>query len=338
MNSATPVRVGVIGTGIMGERHLRVYAQLPGARVVGVFDPNLRRAAEVTRRYGGSVFATAADLLIEVDAVSIASPTSTHAELAHLALERGVHVLLEKPMSHSLSSARRLAERTARADGIIVLVGHIERFNPVVSHIERLIAGQPISAITIQRTSLPDNRCLDSDVIHDLMIHDIDLATTFLGDQLRCVSARGGMVHNQSIDYATARLAIRGGPQVTLIASRVAAQKTRRIDIAAGELHIRANLLNRSIAVTRTAKELAADDVRWKGDRRRGVTEYISISGGEPLDLELQHFLDCVQGRATPLVGIEAGLRAMTYAATVQAHIARQFASSVADEVAAAGA
>lgn len=317
MSNEASVRVGVIGTGIMGERHLRVYSQSPGASVVGVFDPDPVRAAEVTRRHGGAVFPTAAALLREVDAVSVASPTRTHAEMAMLALDHGVHLLIEKPMTHTLRTAEELAARAATANGTAILIGHIERFNPVVAELRRLLAGQHLDSITVRRMSPFTDRCLDSDVVHDLMIHDIDLMVGLFGDRLQCLDAAGSTVRSQRIDHAVAWFAVAGGPSVTLIASRVAPEKVQGIDVEAGGVHFSADLLEKTITVTqREAVTPPAADT-GVGHRDAHGTEHISVLGIEPLRMELEHFLDCARGKSTPVVGVEAGLLAMTHAAAI---------------------
>ncbi|MGH9174853.1 MAG: Gfo/Idh/MocA family oxidoreductase, partial [Vicinamibacterales bacterium] len=169
-----PIRVGVIGTGVMGERHARIYSDLEGCELVGVYDPDLERATAVAQRHGGTAFQLLEHLFAEVDAVSIVSPTSTHAAVAHRALDFGRHILIEKPMTATVGEARLLAERVRRSEQIVV-VGHIERFNPVVQKLRSVIANDRPRRVRLRRIAPFDNRCLDSDVISDLMIHDIDL-------------------------------------------------------------------------------------------------------------------------------------------------------------------
>lgn len=316
------VRAGVIGVGTMGERHARVYAQSPGARLVGVYDADFARARAVAARWETTAFATVEQLLDAVDAVSIASSTHTHAALATQALDHDTHLLIEKPLADSLDDARAFAARAARRPDITVQVGHIERFNPVVREVQQLVRGRRILSVALQRLSPFDGRCLDSDVIQDLMIHDLDLALAFCGDSLELLRASGEAVMTARIDDATSHFRALHGARITLRASRVADRKVRAFSILTDDAWIDADLMDKSLTVSRRRPGFG----RASGERR-------AVAADEPLRLELEHFLACVRERRQPVVGVEDGVRALTHAEAVGALIAVQAAPQAASLV-----
>jgi predicted dehydrogenase len=317
MDSQPPVRVGVIGTGIMGERHASTYDRLPDAALVGVFDLDQARAEAVAAQYGCRAFATRTDLLREVDAVSVASPTSTHEDTAALVLEHGVHLLIEKPMTATFAGAQRIAECAAAHPASVVMVGHVERFNPVVQALRRLLSGKHAVSVTMRRLSPFDYRCLDSTVIQDLMIHDIDLALDMFGNTLTCLYATGGLRRSQKLDYASAHFVGLAGPQVTLIASRVADRKLRMIEVLTEDAHIVADLLTRTLVVTHPAPG---------GSQQPSCTEYVEVAAGESLRSELEHFLDCARGRSQPPVDAIGGARVLECATMIETLVEGQLA------------
>jgi predicted dehydrogenase len=333
MNSQPTIRVGVIGTGIMGARHAQIYAQLPHAHLLGVFDPDHARAASIATQFGGQAFPTVEDLLGAVDAVSIVSPTSTHEDVILLALNHDVHVLVEKPMTATYAGAQRIAEQVLQTDKI-VQVGHVERFNPVVQELRRQIAGHKVIAATMRRLSPFDRRSLDSTVIQDLMIHDIDLMLDFFGNQLECQYATGGIRRSSKIDYASAHYAAADGPQITLVASRIADSRHREIEVITEDAHIIADLLNRTIVITRYAATHlhSHSSTSILESRRHTVTEEVVVPVGESLRSELAHFLACIREQRRPLVDVEAGMRTMACAATIGALVEAQITPLATDE------
>jgi len=296
-----PIRVGVIGAGVMGTRHARLYAELPGCELVGLFDPDTARAEKLIECFGGIAYRQLNHLLADVDAVSIVSPTTTHAAVAHRALDFNRHMLVEKPMTATATEARILADR-ARESGRVILVGHVERFNPVVLKLRQIITGQRIRRVTLRRIAPFNNRCLDTSVVNDLMIHDIDLVRSLFGSDVRTMEASGAAVCTDHIDQAVVELSLNDGPQVSLIASRVGDIHAREIDVVTEHTCILADLLHRSITVTSVP-----------GSTGRSVTNQCSVPPGEPLRMELQHFLDSIRGAATPLIDGDAGLQAVEW-------------------------
>lgn len=310
MGGEATLKVGVIGAGVMGGRHARVYSEIDEVELVGVYDPQPERALEVAGLYGGAAFDSLNNLLAAVDAVSIASPTSTHCDAALTALDREVHMLVEKPLAATLAEAQQLVNRSLRCPELVSAVGHIERFNPTGMVLRQVLGDRKITSITTRRTSPFENRSLDTDVIHDLMIHDIDLALDLLGDQVASIDAVGSAIQTEHIDQAIARFTMDDGSDVTMIASRVASRKAREIEVETSDCTIVADLLRKTVSV----QPAGADALE---------AEIYAVPADEPLRVELQHFVDCLAGRARPLVDLYCGYRAMVYAASICALVQR---------------
>jgi predicted dehydrogenase len=313
-----PIRAGVIGAGIMGERHCRVYANMRGVEFVGVFDVNHVRGHEIAERYEARYFDSPIDLLREVDVVTVATPTPHHFDLAMEAFIAGVHTLIEKPLAYTLEQSRMLVSES-RKSGLIVQVGHIERFNPTYVELKNVADDMPLVAILIRRQNPFDKSNTDVNVINDLMIHDIDLVLNLVGQPVDSVTASGRAVMNGAIDHAVANFVFQNGPVATLIASRVTQSKVRRIDITAQNAYVEGDLLSKSVSIHRRLSH------EYKGAkyRQESVVENIHIPVAEPLLLQLQSFVECVREKRQPLVSVEDGLRAIEYAATIS-DMARQ--------------
>jgi predicted dehydrogenase len=297
---------------MMGERHCRVYASMRGVEFVGVFDPNHVRGHEVAEKYEARYFDSPLDLLHEVDAVTIATPTPHHFDLAMEAFMTGVHTLIEKPMAYTLEQGRALVDE-ARKSGLIVQVGHIERFNPAYIELKNVADDLPVVAIMIRRQNSFDASNKDVDVINDLMIHDIDLLLDLVGQPVEAVTAFGRSVLNGAIDHAMANFCFRDGPIATVVASRVTQSKVRRVDITAQNAYVEGDLMSKSVAIHRRLMN------EYKGAkyRQESVIENIHIPVAEPLMLELQHFVSCIRENRQPQVPVEDGLRAMEFAAQI---------------------
>jgi predicted dehydrogenase len=303
------IRAGVIGVGMMGERHCRVYANLRGAVLAGVYDANPTRGREIAEKYDTRYFDSPTALLREVDALTIATPTPYHFDLAMEAFTTGVHTLIEKPMTLTLEQGQTLVD-AARASGLIVQVGHIERFNPAYIELKNVADDLPVVAINIRRLNSFDASNTDVNVIYDLMIHDIDLLLHLVGQPVESLTAYGRATHTGAIDHAVANFCFKDGPIATLMASRITQQKVRSVDIIARSAYVEGDLLNKSLAIHR---RVFGEYVSGKY-RQESVIERIHIPAAEPLMLEQQHFINCIRDHRTPDVTAEDGLRAMHYA------------------------
>ncbi len=317
MSSRNGLRVGVIGVGVMGQRHVRVYSALPGVANVGVYDADMQRARRVASQFGGRAFASPDALIAWADAISIATPTPSHLDFALRSMQRGVPVLVEKPLAESVAHGSAIVH-ASEEHGCIAQVGHIERFNPTVTQLRLIPQARRPLAVTIRRMSPFDPRNTSVDVIFDLMIHDLDLALDLFGDDIVDMQAFGLCARTHEIDHAVATLAFRDGPIVTIVASRVTEQKVRHIEIVAEGSYIEADLLNKRISIhhhTTPQYSTTTDTVTY---RQESLVEMIHVPAIEPLALELDHFLTCVREGSRPLVAATDGLRALVYATKVR--------------------
>jgi predicted dehydrogenase len=313
------IRVGVIGAGRMGERHCRVYSALPTVEFVGLADVSAQRGRSVANQYGGEVFTDYRDLLCNVDAVSVATPTDTHLDITRHALSEGIHVLVEKPLAGCVDEARELVFM-AEHGSAICQVGHIERFNPVFLELQAVVEEMQIVGLSARRLSPLDTSNTDVDVIFDLMIHDVDLALKLLGDHVERVHAYGRSAQMNAADYVVANLSISDGPIASLTASRLTEQKVRLLEITALGAYIEADLLNKSIYIyRRTLPEYIDNHQRPLRYRQEGLMERIHIPTAEPLMLELLDFVRCVREGAAPRVTARDGLRAVELSAEIRA-------------------
>ncbi len=288
----------------------------------GVFDVNPEAARLHASKHGVRAFASVAEVAAAADAVSIVTPTVTHFAIASELIGQGRHVLVEKPMTDNAADATALVE-LARARGCILQVGHIERFNPVFSYLDR-VAGTP-RFIEAQRLSPFPARSTDIGVVLDLMIHDLDIVLAFVKSPVAAVEAVGLPVLSQSEDIANARIRFANGCIANLTASRVSAERCRKIRVFCGgasPCYITLNYQAQEGFIYRVARDgeaggeaagLEAGLVSAFGGRRI-LREPVPVAKEEPLKLELRHFVECVREGRQPLVDGEAAKRALELA------------------------
>ena len=311
-------KVAVLGVGSLGKEHARVYADLARSGLVefaGVFDVHADSARLHAERHGVRAFATVEEACAAVDAVSVVTPTVTHHALARQALLAGRHVLVEKPMTETAAQAADLVQ-LAQVAGLVLQVGHVERFNPVFRYLEEA-ATQP-RFIECHRLSPYPARSTDIGVVLDLMIHDLDVVLAFVKSPVVSVEAVGISVLSKSEDIANARLRFANGCIANLTASRISPERTRKIRVfSAGPkpTYISLDYRAQEGFVYRLAAEdaqessllkklLSAKDSAIVSEfaGKKIVREPVPITKDEPLKCELQHFVECVRERQTPRV------------------------------------
>ncbi len=324
-SSGGPLRAGVVGVGHLGAHHARIYSQLPGVELVGVVDRDASRAAAVATETGCRVMSSVGELGLVVDALSIAVPAQLHAEVAIPCLERGVAVLIEKPMAASVREAEEIG-RAASASGAPLMVGHVERWNGAFRRIAarirhpRFIEGHRLSSFA--------GRGLDVDVIFDLMIHDLDLIASFTSAELTQVAAVGVPVLTTTADIANARLEFADGLVANLTASRVSRERLRKLRIFQADAYISIDFVARSAEVVRRNVEAIAQDSGLDPNgaldpQRLLAHEMIDATAdAEPLQAEIEAFVAAVRNGRTPAPGAEEGLRAVALAERVAAEMA----------------
>jgi len=310
---SAPVRVGVAGAGALGFHHIRLLRDIEGAVCAGFHDQDAARAARVAGELGVSAFASFESLLEACDALCIVVPTSAHAAVAQQAIAAGKHLLVEKPLCTTLAEADAMLA-AARAQGVLIQAGHIERFNRAMrAAIPYVDAPRFISS---ERLAPFNPRGTDVAVVLDLMIHDIDLVSTLVGGAVRDVHAVGVPVLTPNIDIANARLGFASGAVATITASRVSREKMRKVRIfqSSGYLSLDLGAGNGEFYRVRGDIDplmLAAGPLSMES-----FVEVIPLEApeGEPLRLELQSFVDAVRGISPVVVSGEDGRAALAVA------------------------
>jgi predicted dehydrogenase len=304
--SADALRIAVVGVGHLGRHHARILSTLEGAQLVAVVDTAPERAAEVAGATGARALTDFRELLGEVDAVTIAVPTGLHRDVALPFLDRGIAVLVEKPMARSLEEADELVA-AARASGATLGVGHTERYNPAVAAVLPLVTSPRF--IEVHRLGVFPDRSLDIDVVFDLMIHDLDIILALVGSDVESIEAVGVPVLTSRFDIANARLRFASGCIANVTASRISRERVRKIRFFQPDAYI--------------SIDYAAQEVEgWRLVPRDG--ERPSIQGGplpverdEPLRRELADFVSAARAGTAPLVDGHAGRRALRLATQI---------------------
>ena len=247
-----PFRVGVIGVGHLGALHVRMLKDLPGAHIAGIFDASPERLAKMAAEHGVPAFPGVSELLREVDAVTIATPTSTHFAVGKEALESGKHIFVEKPITQSVGEAEMLC-RLARERGLILQVGHIERFNPAILALEPYEI-RPLF-IESHRLSQFNPRGTDVPVVLDLMIQDLDLILSFVRAPVKSIEASGVAVVSDTADIANARIQFANGCVANVTASRISQRKMRKMRLFQQNRYISIDFSDGTAEVFRLAGE-----------------------------------------------------------------------------------
>ena len=293
----------MIGVGHLGRHHARILSGLDDARLVAVTDINGERAAAVAGPLGARPVVDARGLLADVDAVSVAVPTESHLEVALPFLERGIGVLIEKPLARTLAEADRLIE-AAKASGAILAVGHTERFNPAVA-VARAHVRAP-RFIEVHRLGTFPERSLDIDVVFDLMIHDIDVVLSMVEGEVTAVEAVGVPVLTDRVDIANARLRFETGCIANLTASRISRERTRKIRFFQLDAYVSIDYAAQEVEMYRLRREDSARPVIEGGK--------LDVPREEPLKRELADFVSAVRNRRSPVVTGQDGRRALALA------------------------
>jgi len=303
------IRVAVVGVGDFGRNHVRVYRELEDAELVGVVDSNPARAQQVAEEFSTAVLPDLDALVGRVDAVSLAVPTAEHARVGCQLLQQGIDVLVEKPMAASLAEADELLA-TAKEHGRAMQVGHLERFNPAVVAVEKVIT-RPLF-FEVHRLGVFSPRSLDIDVVYDVMIHDLDILLALVGAPVADLKAVGIPVVTDRVDIAHARIEFESGAVANVTASRVSTERVRKM---------RFFQLHEYISVDYTRQDALRVRVGQPGPQPKFDFEKLPTQPEEPLRAELRAFLDAVRTHAVPRVDGKAGRRALELADRVMAGI-----------------
>lgn len=314
------ITAGVIGTGRLGREHARVYASLDGVDRVLVYDRERERAEAVAREQGGKSCASIEILVAECDAVSVCTPATHHHAAAAAAFERGVHVLVEKPIASDTASARDMIAR-ATAGGCVFQVGHIERFNGAFEAARSLIKRPRF--IEAHRLGVFSPRGIDVSVVQDLMIHDIDLILAVLaGDSIAEIRVSGASVLTDAPDIVNARIEFAGGCVANITASRISREPLRKIRFFEENLYVSADLREKSVEAFEKCGDPDPSAGGFDPARIiRGIP--VEVDRSEPLRKEIVSFLAAVRGEGKPAVTGSEGLAALDVAERMVESIAK---------------
>jgi predicted dehydrogenase len=304
-----PLRVGVVGVGYLGSIHAGIYAGMNGVQLAGVADIEPATASRIGKQHACPYYTDPYALIDEVDAVSIAVPTSSHCEVAMPYLEAGKHMLMEKPVAPTVEEAEKLVAKADEA-GTVFLVGHLERFNAGIMTLAERV-GDP-RFIEVHRLGTFVERATDVDVVTDLMIHDIDIVLSLVNSELKHVWAVGSPVLTDHVDIANARLEFENGAVANVTASRVSAKKFRRIRVFSSDGYHALNFIDQQIDIVRKTTPKP-------GQLYPGLTsERLEVTPRPPLDAELEHFVAIIGTKQKPFVNGQDGIRALKVAELVQ--------------------
>lgn len=292
------VRVGIIGVGYLGTQHARILSYLEEAELKGVADIDFKKAMVIGNRHRVKYYEDFEDMLDEIDVGIVAAPTSEHFSIATKLLSEGKSVLLEKPITETVQQAEELVV-TANKNGLILQIGHLERFNPAVEAIENIISEPKF--IEVQRLGAFSARSLDIDVVLDLMIHDLDIILALIKDEVKVIRSSGIHVLSNKIDIANARLEFASGCVATLTASRVHQGKVRKLRIFEATSYYSIDYIDQEVKV-------------FPLNGRQTDIKTLKIKKEEPLKKELKNFFRCIRDGKTRKVSGEEGLRALKLA------------------------
>lgn len=285
------LRVGVVGVGHIGKNHARLYAELSGAQFTTIYDTDQARARQVAGEFGVEAAGSLQDFAEQVDAASIATPTNTHFEIARELLTQDKHLLIEKPIAENTAHASELAELAA-SRRLVLQVGHVERFNPVLGALEKRLTNPRF--IEAHRLSPYPNRSTDIGVVLDLMIHDLEIILHLVRSPVQTIDAVGVPVLSRGEDIANARLRFENGCVANITSSRISPEQMRKIRVFQENAYLSLDYQNQTGEMYRRTAE--------------GLTkEAVAIEREEPLKRQLASFLECAQtGRAPKVSGFQA--------------------------------
>jgi predicted dehydrogenase len=300
------LRVGVVGVGHIGSNHARIYAELPHAEFVGVFDIDPARAAEIAVKYKAKVAGSLDEFAEMVEAASVATPTSAHFPVARDLLARGKHLLIEKPITENTAAARELAQLAAEKR-LVLQVGHVERFNPVLSALEQRLAHPRF--IEAHRLSPYPNRSTEIGVVLDLMIHDLEIILHLVNSTVENIDAVGVPVLSRGEDIANARLRFASGCIANITSSRISPERMRKIRVFQEDAYLSLDYQGQSGEIYR----------RVNG---RITRDPVAIEKEEPLRQQLASFVDCALTGGEPKVSGSHAAAALELAIEITKRIA----------------
>jgi UDP-N-acetylglucosamine 3-dehydrogenase len=302
-NNSRPLRIGVVGVGVMGSNHARVLAGLPGAQLAGVADPDAKQAEFVARTLNCTAVADVEGLLgLGVDAITIAAPTHLHRDVALAAIARGVHVLVEKPIASTVEEGHEIIDAAHRA-GVTLMVGHVERFNPAVEAIKEAIRGEDILSIAITRVGPFPPRMSNVGVVIDLAVHDIDLIRWFTDSDIIEVQPQLSSAVAEREDIALLQFRTASGVLAHINTNWLTPFKARNVTVATRRKYVMGDLLTRQVTECFGFQPDGSYSMR-----------HLSVGHAEPLRSELLAFLQAIRSETAPPVTGEQAVASLQIA------------------------
>ncbi len=305
------LKAGVVGVGQMGQYHVGIYGELFDVTLVGIADPDSERAQAIADKYGTRAYRDYRELLDCLDVVSIAVPTSLHYTVARDFLKAGVHVLLEKPIAHTMEEARELF-RLAEANNVVLHIGHVERFNGAIQELKKIVHDPWL--IECRRLGPFVPRIKEDGVVLDIMIHDLDIILSLVNAPVRQIAALAKSIHSDREDLATVQICFQNGCLATITASRATEIKIRTMAITQQDAYIFLDYTDQDIRVHRQASSehvISRGALRY---RQESLIERIFVHKDNPLKLEIKHLIDCATQGAVRAVSVDEELRSLQLA------------------------
>ena len=305
------IKAGVVGVGQMGQYHVGVYSEFFNVDLVGVADTDYARAVALAEKYNTQAYANYHDLLGKVDVVSIAVPTSLHYRVASDFLKAGVHVLLEKPIAHTMDEARELF-RQAAVHNVVLHIGHVERFNGAIQELKKIVHDPWL--IESRRLGPFVPRIKEDGVILDVMIHDIDIILSLVDSPVRQIYALAKSIYSGREDLANVQICFQNGCIANIVASRATEIKIRTMAITQQDAYIFLDYTDQDIRVHRQA---SSEHVITRGAlryRQESLIERIFVHKDNPLKLEIKHLIDCSMLGVVRAVSVDEELRSLRVA------------------------
>lgn len=317
------IKVAVIGAGMMGKNHLKTYKSIPGVELVGVYDIFSDATNAAAEMFGIKAFSSMDEVAANVDAVSVVTTSVTHCNVGEFFLNKGIHCLMEKPLASTEEECERLIS-AAKKNNVILLVGHIERFNPAVEQMAKILSDKSkIRSLTAQRMSAASGRITDVDVAMDLMIHDVEVIQSLVQSPVTNVLATAVKTpdHAEGKDYITAMLEFENGATANITASRITQARVRTLTVTTDTNYIDMDFINQSINVHSQGRMPYVNQENipdWMHYGLKGSVEQLFIPTNQPLQAELIHFLNCINGKETPRISGENARDALRVVWAVQ--------------------
>lgn len=309
------IKVGVVGAGMMGKNHIKTYKTIKDVELVGIYDIDEKTSKETAKNFGCKSFSSLDEMIKEVEAVSIVTTSVTHGEIGKKFLNQGVHTLIEKPLAVSQKECEALIKASKEANKIL-LVGHIERFNPAILKLgEILEKGIDIQGLSAKRMSKASGRITDVDVGMDLMIHDIEVILSLVKSKVKSVSAQAvDTSETNKKDYITALISFENGVIADATASRITSNRIRTLDVSTKQAFFELDYVKQELSIINQGQNPLIESDKapdWAKNNVGTSKENLFIPKAQALTSELNHFIDCINGKTEPKITGQNALDAL---------------------------